>query len=593
MKNNIKAVCEVFKELKYLFGKRYKKQLIGITMLIIIGSFLELLGVYVIMPFIQAILQPDQLMGNQYIHKFVEFFAIESSRDLILLIGIGIIVLYITKNLFMIFSNYAQCSFATTVQKELSVRMLASYMRHPYTYFLNVNSAEILRCCNNDIQNVYRILAGIMTMTAEMLNIAVIAVFLLKTDFFISIGVLTLMLIVMLGFILELKPAIKRCAEKNIMALTQTTKTVSQAVNGIKEIFVMQRRQEFITEYENAAERYRKSRRKYEFINGCPDRIVEGVCISGIIGVVCIRLSMDMDMVLFVPKLGAFAMAAFKLFPSIGKIVNRINEIIFYWPQLHSCYENALEADRYTRTDVYEESENSACVINFQSELTINHIKWQYPNQLKPTLIDVSMKICKGEAVAFIGESGTGKTTLSDCILGLLRPQKGTIEMDGIDVYTMPKQWGRIVGYVPQMIFMTDDTIRNNIIFGLKDGDDGDIWEALERAQLKSFVQSLPDGLNTIVGERGIKFSGGQKQRLAIARALYNKPEILILDEATAALDNDTEAAVMESIDALQGQITMIIVAHRLSTIRNCDKIYEIKDGCVYCRDKADVLKNS
>ena len=162
--------------------------------------------------------------------------------------------------------------------------------------------------------------------------------------------------------------------------------------------------------------------------------------------------------------------------------------------------------------------------------------------------------------------------------------------MDGIDIYTIPKIWARIVGYVPQSVFLIDDTIRNNVAFGLRDVDDSDIWKALEQAQLKAFVETLPAGLDTIVGDRGIKFSGGQRQRVAIARALFNKPEILILDEATAALDNETEKAVMESIDALQGQITMVIVAHRLTTIRNCDSIYEVKEGKAIRRDKSEVF---
>ena len=210
----------------------------------------------------------------------------------------------------------------------------------------------------------------------------------------------------------------------------------------------------------------------------------------------------------------------------------------------------------------------------------------------KSLLTDVQLTIQKGESIAFIGASGAGKTTLSDIILGLLQPEKGTVDMDGIDVYTIPMQWAHIVGYVPQSIFLMDDTVRNNIAFGISAEtiEDKYIWEALEKAQLKDFVEKLPYGLDTIVGERGVKFSGGQRQRVAIARALYNKPEILVLDEATAALDNETETAVMESIDALQGQITMIIVAHRLTTIRNCDKIYEIKDGVAVERSKEEVF---
>ena len=288
-------------------------------------------------------------------------------------------------------------------------------------------------------------------------------------------------------------------------------------------------------------------------------------------------------------------MAAFKLLPSIGKISNRVTGIVYHKPRLDNVYDNILEAEKYEK-ECEEESRRRNCgqeidkAIEFQEVVSVENIVWQYEGQTKPVLTDVSLCIHKGESVALIGASGSGKTTLSDILLGLLAPEKGSIYMDGIDIYTIPKIWARIVGYVPQSVFLIDDTIRNNVAFGLRDVDDSDIWKALEQAQLKAFVETLPAGLDTIVGDRGIKFSGGQRQRVAIARALFNKPEILILDEATAALDNETEKAVMESIDALQGQITMVIVAHRLTTIRNCDSIYEVKEGKAIRRDKSEVF---
>ena len=229
--------------------------------------------------------------------------------------------------------------------------------------------------------------------------------------------------------------------------------------------------------------------------------------------------------------------------------------------------------------------------VRFMESLRIDKVCWTYPKSDKQVLKDLSITIKKGESVGLIGPSGAGKTTLSDIILGLFKPQSGSVFMDGIDIYTIPGEWSSIIGYVPQSVYLTDDTIKNNIGFGTDENeiDDERVWHALEQAQLKDYVMSLPDKLETFVGERGIRFSGGQRQRIAIARALYYNPDILVLDEATSALDNETEKAIMESIDSLQRHKTLIIVAHRLTTLRNCDKIYEIKDGIAKEVNKKEV----
>ena len=228
--------------------------------------------------------------------------------------------------------------------------------------------------------------------------------------------------------------------------------------------------------------------------------------------------------------------------------------------------------------------------IKFLKELEIRGVYYRYPNVEDFVIAGVDIRIEKGQSIALIGPSGAGKTTMSDIILSLLKPQKGAILMDGIDIEDLGEEWSRVIGYVPQAVYIVDDTIKNNIAFGEEVIDEERVWRALKIAQLDNFVKGLPSGVETVVGERGVRFSGGQRQRLAIARALYRNPEILILDEATAALDNETEEEVMEAIEALQGYKTMIIVAHRLTTIRNCDKIYEIKDGKAVEKDKKEVL---
>lgn len=598
MKRNIETLVEIIKQLNYILNRSQKKRAFLLLIVILLSAGFELLGVTAILPFVEAAVSPDKMLQNKYIIKIAPILGITNASKLLILMGVGLILVYIVKNVFLLYANYAQNDFSTRIQKELSLKMMHSYMSRAYTFFLNTNSSEVFRGCGNDIGCVYNVIDCLITILTQILTFLFIGIFLIYTDPAIAISALFLMMIVLFGIVFLFKPTIKKAGKRNQELLTSKSKILYQAVSGIKEILVMQRKELFLSAYDEVCDQSRKVQRTYNVLSASPDRVIEGICISGIIGIVCIRLAGNSDsMIDFIPKLAAFAMAAFKILPSISKIANRMTGIIYSRPGLVSVYQNLVEANHYTEqmqqyVAVRRISAEQLTDVKFQKQLSINHVFWQYENQKEPVLTDVQLTIQKGESIALIGASGAGKTTLSDIILGLLQPPKGTIEMDGIDVYTMPKQWAHIVGYVPQSIFLMDDTVRNNIAFGLpvKTIEDKYIWDALEKAQLKDFVEKLPYGLDTIVGERGVKFSGGQRQRIAIARALYNKPEILVLDEATAALDNETETAVMESIDALQGHVTMIIVAHRLTTIRNCDKIYEIKDGVAIERSKEEVF---
>ena len=328
------------------------------------------------------------------------------------------------------------------------------------------------------------------------------------------------------------------------------------------------------------------------FLNVIPTNVYEIVCIGGLIGIVIIRLHMTEDITGFITKLAIVAVAAFRLFPAVSRLTTNLNAIMYNRPRLDSMYDMLKTIENEgTYHYSYENDEQKPDFV-FEKELKIDNITWKYPAGQSAVLKNLKMTIGKGQSIALIGPSGAGKTTLADVVLGLLKPQEGKILLDGEDVYENLPGWAKIIGYVPQAVYLTDDTIRNNVAFGIYEDqiDEDKVWKALEEAQLAEFVRGLEEGLDTMVGERGVRLSGGQRQRIAIARALYENPEILVLDEATSALDTETETAVMESIDSLHGTKTMIIVAHRLTTIRNCDAIYEIKDGVAVLRDKAEVI---
>lgn len=592
---NIKALMDIKKKIIYILSDSQKKSTIVLALVIIGRVLFELVGVTAIYPFLQALLTPDIIMKNRYAEPIIQFFHIETPKGVLALIGIGLIIIYIFKNIYTIFSYYVQYDYGTKVQKELSIKMLNSYMNRPYSFFLNINSSEIIRTCNGDVAGVYTILSSIFDILAEGLSVAAIGIFIFRTDPFMALAVLLLLALVGGAIILLYKPIMKRMGQKEMAAQSAKSKAIYQTVNGVKELYVMQRKQLFLDEYRNAADEVRKVSRNKDFLAASPERIIEGTCVSGLIGVVVIRLLMGVDVMSFVPQLGMFAMAAFKILPSVGKVSNRVTTIAYYVPMLDNVYRVIVEANEYEKVQTdyehtYGVKERDRQDCRFVDKISIQNITWKYDENNENVLENLNLDIKKGDSIAFIGSSGAGKTTLADIILGLLKPQSGNVYMDGKDIFAMPEQWAQIIGYVPQNVFLMDDTVRKNVAFGLKEIDDRLIWEALEGAQIKEFVEKLPHGLDTIVGERGVKFSGGQRQRIAIARALYNSPQILVLDEATSALDNDTENAVMEAVEALQGKMTLIIVAHRLTTIRNCDKIYEIKDGVASQKNKKEVL---
>lgn len=595
MRNIVGSFKSIFGQLRYVLDKGQRQGALVVLLCMIMSSGMELLGVSAIYPFLQMILDADAIQTKWYVQCIRSVDSDISEKGVLIIMGIAIMLIYIVKNLLLLFSTYMQNRYAANMQKENTIKVLDAYLKRNYEFFLNTNSSVILRGIGADVSGVYQILLSCFTLVAEMLNVILLGIFLFTTDLFITVSAMVLAGVSFFAIIFGFKGKMKRAGLNMRQSNAQKNQYSYQAVMGIKEITVLDRRNQFIDQFKAAAELEAKTSLTNGFLTACPDRILEGVCIAGFMGIVCIEIAMGKDLNTFIPVLGTFAMGAFRILPSISKLSSRINQIVFFRPCLQSTYDNLKEISQYEEENAGAFEERKTYIkerISFQNCLEIKNISWKYLNAQNNVLQGLSLTIHKGESVAFIGASGAGKTTLADVIMGLLPPQAGSVEMDGIDIFSIPHQWSRVIGYVPQSVFLIDDTVRSNVAFGLKKEDvsDDKIWAALGEAQLKEFVEGLPHGLDTIVGERGVKFSGGQRQRIAIARALYENPDILVLDEATAALDTETENAVMESIDALQGSKTLIIVAHRLTTIRNCDKIYEIKDGVAVERRKEEVL---
>lgn len=597
MKTDIKELMGIFKKIVYILTDRQKKKCCYIVVIIMIGSLLETIGVSMILPFVQALLSPQELLKNKLFAFGAQKFGVDSNIGIVFFAGVCLILVYFIKNLFLSYSSYKQIDFRWKMQKDLSTKMLASYMRRPYTYFLETNSSQILRGITDDISSLYTIIENLFLFMSNILTIILIGIYLCVSDLVLALTVLivacTSFVCVTFGF----RKLLNGVGHKQREANAEQRKIAYQAVNGIKEIDVMQRRDFFVDKYNEAYTRSMEANIKFNFLSACPIRIIETVCISGIIIVVCFKYGFGSVDVTFISKLAVFATAAFRILPIIGNLVGIANSLVYYRAGLEATYNNIKETAAYeNKKNMYIQQgrQKISCfkMKGMQEVLSINNISWRYPNSNQDVLYNLSLKIYKNESVALIGSSGAGKTTLSDIILGLYQPQTGTVDVDGENIYAMPEEWSKIIGYVPQTVFLIDDTVRANVTLGIYEEDINDelVWKALERAQLADFIRTLPDGISTIVGEQGIKFSGGQRQRIAIARALYYDPEILVLDEATSALDNETEKAVMESIESLQGKKTLIIIAHRLSTIYNCNKIYEIKDRKAILKKKNEIF---
>jgi ABC-type multidrug transport system fused ATPase/permease subunit len=364
---------------------------------------------------------------------------------------------------------------------------------------------------------------------------------------------------------------------------------MNQSIGGIKEIKILGRESFFTDQFQGYFRKFSRGLQVARTISILPKYTVEAVAMSGLLLAIVVKLIFgEADMQYYIPQLSVFAVAAMRLMPSVGRINEHVTNMLYAYPSVDLIYHDLTEIEEYIEKQDNEVQEDWT----LQRNIRVENVTYCYPDTEEPVIDGASLIVEKGKTVAFIGASGAGKTTMVDVILGLLTPEKGVVMADNINVHEKPKTFHSQVGYIPQVIYLSDDTIRNNIAFGVKESqiDEKAVQAAVEKAQLTEFIDSLPNGLDTIVGDRGVRLSGGQRQRIGIARALYHDPEILVLDEATSALDNDTEAAVMEAIENLQGTKTMIIIAHRLTTIRNVDVIYEVGGGKVTEKSKEEVF---
>ncbi|WP_026504989.1 ABC transporter ATP-binding protein [Butyrivibrio sp. NC3005] len=576
------------RKLRAIFTHKQKVDSVILLIFILIGTVLELLGVSAVKPVINSILDKDIILTTEPYSTIAGFLNITDPNMFVLAMLIGIIIIYIVKNAYIIFMYNRQYKYIYSNMRELSTKLMRFYLNQSYSYHKKKNSSELLRNVNQDIADFFGTVQAIVMLTTEFLTVSVLILYLFIRDKTITVAIGLIMCILMLLFMKVYKKYLLKMGEKNRHYEEQVNKWVQQGFNGIKEVKVMNKEGFFYRKYDEAFAGRVRSEYTYHTMVSIPKPIIEAAAMSALLGTIGLKLLMGVNTHYFIPTISIFAVAAVRMLPSVNRIAEYLGTIVYQKPAITAIYNDLEEMKRTQTRDICLEDRQKDGKLSLKNALHIKNVSFHYEDSKKMILNDISFDIEKNTSVAFIGQSGAGKTTIADLILGVLPPTSGKILADDVDIKGRMDAWHNAIGYIPQSIYLMDDTIAKNVAFGI-DEDDIDydrLRKACERAQLMDVINSLPDGYETIVGEHGVRFSGGQRQRIGIARALYSEPEILILDEATSALDNDTEAAVMQAIDALHGEMTLIIIAHRLSTIRNCDKVYRIGNGKALLQEK-------
>lgn len=580
------------KKLRYVFDRKDKIKLVGLAILMVIGSVLELLAVAVFNPFIEVLMQTSSIEDDSFLKLFFTHIHLNGIEQYLVVLSALIAVIYLVKNIYLSFLQNVILSFSYTTRMNLATRLLTTYMNEPYTFHLSKNIAEMQRCLQSDTSQFMSLINSCLQLTVEMVTCLALAAYLFHTSHSITVVIGVLLLLCIGLFFMISKKVSSRLGRQNENYNAKLFQWINQSLGGIKELKILQREEYFIDSYKTNYKKLIWGARVNELTAALPKYIVETVAMVGLVFAIIIKLLFGHGALeTFIPQIAVFAVAAFRLLPSVGRVNAYINSIMYNKASLDMIYDDLKEIDSEPVQEIEWQEKKEKWI--FTKGVTVEHVSYHYPDSDVEVLHDISLEIPKGKTVALIGPSGAGKTTLADIILGLLPPVSGVVRMDQHNVYENLRSWREKLGYIPQSIYLSDDTIRNNVAFGIYEAqiDDNAIWKALEKAQLKEFVQGLENGLDTYVGDRGVRLSGGQRQRIGIARALYHDPEILVLDEATSALDSSTEQAVMESIESLQGLKTMIIIAHRLTTIKNADLVYEVSGGNVTLRDKNEVIR--
>jgi len=551
----------------------------------LVGMALETLGIGLIIPVISLLTQADPA-SHPAGRWVVESLGNPGQRALIVAAMLALTGVYLLKNLFLTFLAWWQTRFAFNIDVEVSQRLFTIYLRQPYTFHLQRNSSELFNNISSEVGLFTSAVNHAILLVTECLVLLGVGLLLLWVQ---PVGALIVALVLggtALLFHRATRRQISRWGELRYFHFERSVQHLMQGLGGAKDVKLLGREAEFLNQFRMHHTQSARVGQLMTMMQSMPRLWLELLMVAGLATLVLSMLAQGIDVAVIVPTLGVFAAAAFRLMPSVNRVLFAVQSLRYEMIVLDTLRaELALPApEPIARTD--------AEAVRFRESMSLHDVTYAYANAAAPALSGVSVRIASGESVGLIGPSGSGKSTMVDVILGLLTPERGQVMVDGRDIQSDLRAWQDQIGYVPQTIYLTDDTLRRNVAFGLADHqiDDLAVRHAIHAAQLSEFVAALPDGIETFVGERGVRLSGGQRQRIGIARALYHDPAILVLDEATSSLDIAAEQGVMQAVKKLQGSKTILIVAHRLSTVENCDRLYRLEGGKVVAEGTPDEL---
>lgn len=568
-----------------------RRKVYYLLVLMFVGMLLETMSIGLVVPLVGMMMQDD--ISNKYpaVVPVLAYFNNPSQSQLIVGAMAFLVLVYLIKSCFLAFSIWQQTSFAYKLQQRISEQLFKTYLNQPYTFHLYKNSADLIRNATAEVTLFTHVINALLLLITEVMVLIGIAAILIYIEPVGAIVVVSVLVVAGLFFNRFTRNRVLRWGKARQYHDGLRIQHLQQGLGGVKEVKLYGREDDFLRQFSLHNYESARTNGNQVMVQQFPRLGLEFLAIFGLAMLVFVMTFKGVELITIVPTLGLFAAAAFRIMPSANRLLGSLQMLRFHSPVIDVLNNEVSANALFDNAPVLPAFDS---LKPFEHKIQLEQVSYTYHGASEKALNNISLTISKGETIGVIGASGSGKSTLIDILLGLLSPTEGNLLVDGKKIGNEAKAWQRQIGYVPQSIYLTDDTLKSNVAFGLPIDkiDDVLIMRALEATQLADFIQQLPDGIETVVGERGVRLSGGQRQRIGIARALYHNPEILVLDEATSALDTETEQDVMQAIYALHKTKTIIIVAHRLSTVEKCDKLFHLEMGKLIATGLPEELLN-